>query len=242
MTAPTRLICAPWVIPDELPEARPALTDEAWLELCWQASETLYSFSGRQFAGVCESTVVLDGPRRPGGRGWPVWRPDGGWPVGAAPVRPVREGYVVVSLPDPPVTGIVSVTVDGTVFASWTVWLPAGQLERSDGRAWPLDGSTRVTYSHGIPPPTGGVRSATVLALELGKAAAGDGNCKLPKRITNMQREGVTVSLMDAGESADKQRTGLLDVDTWLATVNPHRLARRASVWSPDRPRTRKVT
>ncbi|MDN5919084.1 MAG: hypothetical protein L0I76_28985 [Pseudonocardia sp.] len=239
MPAPTRLLCAPWATEADLPDSRPTLDVGVWDELCWQASELLYQFSGRQFAGECASTVVLDGPHRAGC--WPVWRPDGGWPVGTLPARPVREGYVVVSLPAPPVVAVDAVTIGGDTITGWTVRLPAGQLERADGAPWPTDGTVRITYRHGIAPPTGGVRSAISLALELGKAAAGDGSCKLPKRITNVTREGVTVALMDAGEHLDNQRTGLLDVDTWLSSVNPYHLQRRASVWSPDRPRTRRV-
>lgn len=244
MTAPTRLLCAPWCTEADLPATRATLPDgTSWDEVCWQSSELLYQFSGRQFAGECTSSVVLELPRRGGGGGdVPVWRPDGGWPTGWLPVRPVREAYVVVALPDPPVTGVDTVTVSGDPFTAWTAWFPSGHLERTDGRSWPLDGSVRVTYRHGVPAPSGGVASAVTLALELGKAQAGDASCKLPRRITQVQREGVTVALMDVGEHLDKQRTGLLDVDTWLTSVNPHRLSRRARAWSPDMPRTRKVT
>lgn len=238
--APTRLLCAPWITPADLPATRPALDEPVWVELCWQASEQLYQLSGRQYAGECASTVLLDAPPRQRDC-WPVWRPVAGWPVTAQPARPVREGYVVVSLPDPPVTAVDEVVI-GSDPVAYGAELPAGLVWLDDGRAWPLDGTTAITYRHGIGPPTGGVQSAISLALELGKARTDPAACKLPKRITQLQREGVSVALMDAGEHLDKHRTGLLDVDAWLMSVNPYHLSRRTSVWSPDRPRTRKVT
>lgn len=241
MATPTRLLCAPWIVPDDLPATRPALDDAQWTELCWQATEQLYLLSGRQYAGECTSTVLLDAPPRDGGDCWPVWRPVAGWPITTTPVRPVREGYVVVSLPDPPVTSVDEVVI-GSDPVAYQVQLPAGLVWLDDGRPWPTDGTAALTYRHGIAPPTGGVQSAITLAMELGKARTDPGNCKLPKRITNLQREGVTVSLLDAGEHLDEWRTGLLDVDGWLRSVNPHKISRRASAWSPDRPRTRKVT
>ena len=240
MTAPTRLICAPWITPDDLPAQRPAVDDSVWAELCWQASEQLYQLSWRQYAGECTSTVILDAPPRDRGCGWPVWRPVAGWPVTAQPARPVREGYVVVSLPDPPITNVDEVMI-GSDPVTYHAELPGGLVWLDDSRPWPLDGTAAITYRHGIGPPTGGVQSAVSLTLELGKARVDPGNCKLPKRITNLQREGVTVAMLDAGEHLDKHRTGLLDVDAWLDSVNPNRLVRRTSAWSPDRPRTRKV-
>lgn len=241
--APTRLLHGPWVLEEDLPADKPSLPDGVWPEVCWQASELLYLLSGRQWAGEAEATVVLDRPR-PGGDGecWPVWRPTGGWPDGLRPARQVREGYLVVALPDPPVTSVEGVVVGGDPFDAWTAWLPVGHLERTDGRPWPLDGTCAVRFRHGVAPPAGGVAAATELALEMGKSRVSDGSCRLPKRITNIQREGVTVSLLDAGEHLKDQRTGLLNVDTWLMAVNPHHMPRRARAWSPDRPRTRKVS
>lgn len=264
--APSRLIHGPWLLEDDLPTDRPALGDGVWAELTWRASELLYLLSGRQWAGSRESTVVLEAPhpREIGAPGL-SWRetfvsalapssmlqpssglrPAAGGAVVAGsrwPVRPVREGGVVVVLPGPPVTQVTEVVVDGNPFAEWIAWVPQGHLERTDGRRWELDGLTAVTFQHGAGPPRGGIDAALELTLELGRARAGDGNCRLPKRVTNLQREGVTVSLLDPGEHLDKARTGLLNVDAWLMSVNPHRIARRASAWSPDQIRTRRVS
>lgn len=247
--APTRLIHAPWVSLVDLPDDRPNLgtdSDATWAELCWRASELLYELSGRQWAGEAAATVVLDAPARSGGGDcWPVWRPVVGWPAGTLlPTRPVREGNVVVALPDPPITAVDTVVAGGDPFTAWTAWLPVGHLERTDGRPWPLDGTVAVTFRHGLAPPSGGVAAALDLTLELGKAqpgAAGE-KCRLPGRTTSVQREGVTIAVVTDDELYRQQRTGLPEVDRWLMSVNPHRMTRRLSAWSPDMPRTRRVS
>lgn len=242
MAVPTRLLHGPWVTVDDLPADRPTLDAGVWEDLCWRASELLYQLSGRQWATEAEATVVLEQPRAGrGGNCWPVWRPTGGYPDGLRPARQVGEGHVVVALPDPPCTSVEGVTIGGDPFTAWTAWLPVGHLERTDGRAWPLDGTVAVRFRHGLAPPSGGVAAAAELALEMG-AQTVDQKCRLPGRTTSVQREGVTIAVVTDDELYRQQRTGLPNVDRWLMEVNPHRLARRATAWSPDRPRTRRVS
>lgn len=237
----TQQVCHPWADLDELPSPRPFEQDaEAWTELLLAASELLYAFSGRQFSGGCESSVVLTGPAH--GHQGVRWTPMGeaaAATTGVRPTRWVREPVVVV-LPGPPVTRVDSVTIAGAP-VEVTVRLPYGRLERPSGAGWPLDGSVAVRYRHGIPPPVGGRDAAVQLAMELGRARDGADDCALPQRITQVTREGVTVGLMDTFDNLDKLRTGLLEVDMWLASVNPNRLTRRPSVWSPDLARTRRT-
>src|SRR5690606_40707127 len=72
--------------------------------------------------------------------------------------------------------------------------------------------------------PEAGVLAAEVLACELAKSWAGTGSCRLPKRVQNIVREGVTMTVMDQFEFLDDGMFGVYEVDTFIATFNPHRL------------------
>lgn len=233
MTQPTRAICAPWVTPADLPESRPTLDDDTWSDLCWQASELLYLWSGRQYTGGCMSAVVLETP--PGAR-CPEWRrwEDPWIPRGD---RGVRD-QVVALLPDPPVTAITEVTVDDVALVAETDYiaeLPVGKVYRVGNAVWPA--GARISYTHGLVPPLGGQRAAVLLAIELGKSWTGN-KCNLPKRIESITREGISINLAVALQG---WRTGIWDIDAWLHSVNPNMMSRRASAWSPDAIHARRV-
>ncbi len=238
MTAPTRLICAPWVTLADLPASKPTLDDDTWEDLTWAASELLYTWSGRQYSGGCTSTVVLDTP--PGAAGaqpcWHHWE-DPWVPRGRRGVR----ATVVALLPDSPVTSVDMVTIGTTDLVAgvdYTVELPVGMVTRTGGREWPTDGSARITYRHGIMPPIGGQRAAAMFTVELGKAWSG-GKCELPKRVQSVVRQGLSY---DMSSTQSGWGTGLWEIDSWLLSVNPNRLMRRSSAWSPDKLHARRTT
>lgn len=239
----TKLICTPWADLTDLPEQRPpGLTDNEWESLLWQSSELLYGLSGRQFAGECESAVTLR-ENLYGVCGWSYWgRPGDDWVWSPPSGFRGGSGKRVVALPDPPVTAITSVQIDGTDVDpdTYTVTLPAGLLERAN--AWPTNGTLEIIYRHGILPPIGGTNSAVLLAVELAKAYMGDATCKLPQRLTTVTREGVTAAFRDNFESLKDLRTGLYPVDLWLTSVNPKGLTRRARVWTPRMARPQRTT
>ena len=131
MTAPTRLICRPWVVVEDLPSSRPSLDDDTWLDLAWQASEQLYTWSGRQYSGGCASTVVLDASR---GSAPPCWRYEAD-PWVSRGDRGIRA-QVVALLPDSPVTSVDTVTIDGADLVAevdYVAELPAGLVTRTGG-------------------------------------------------------------------------------------------------------------
>lgn len=241
MSTYTKLLCKPWADLNDLPGQRPpAITDNTeWEGLLWQASELLYTLSGRQFSGECESAVTLR-EIRAGVCGWSDY--GDAWSWGAFRVPWGGSGKRMVALPDPPVTSITSVKIGGIDVDPdiYTAKLPAGLLERRG--TWPQDGTLEVVYSHGIQPPIGGTNSAVLLAAELAKAYKGDNTCKLPQRLANVSREGVTVAFLDNFESLKDMRTGLYPVDLWLTSVNPKGLTRRARVWIPGTARPQRTT
>ncbi len=238
MTQPTRLICQPWASLGDLSAwpKRPALDDDTWEDLLWMSSEMLYLWAGKLYSGGCESRVIFEFSSD-----CVNWL-DATVP-GVLPVLQVQRGVrhqVVARLPDAPVTGISSVTApDGEEYVrgvDYSADYASGLIKRLDGKRW-VNGTT-VTYNHGLLPPIGGMRACVALTIELGKMWAGD-KCNLPKRVESISREGITIGLVS---SLQGWRTGLWDIDAWLASVNPYMMPKRATAWSPDVPYGRRTT
>lgn len=52
------------------------------------------------------------------------------------------------------------------------------------------------------------------------------GECRLPDRTTNVNREGLSFNVSDPNDPMSTGATGLPDVDLWVRVVNPHQGAR----------------
>ena len=95
------------------------------------------------------------------------------------------------------------------------------------------DGTFEVTFVYGTPPPPAGREAAADLACELLKGWTG-GECNLPRRLTSITRQGVTMALLDPFQFLNEGKVGVYTVDLFLKTYNPGGLHRRAAVMSPD--------
>lgn len=142
-----------------------------------------------------------------------------------------------------PVTGITSIRVDGAALdaSTYQVW-DDSILLRVDGKVWPRCqtmtadpatdvGTFQVEYVHGIPVSAMAMAAATSLAAELAKLwDYSAGTCRLPQRVTQVVRQGVTVAVaIDPLEILRQGGTGLSDVDMWLASLRSPRRARIAT-------------
>lgn len=153
-----------------------------------------------------------------------------------------------IELPGP-VHSVLQVYINGSLFTDWV--LDSKGLGRTDGHHWPreqkqalplTDNQTfGVIYERGLAVPAGGQVAAGLLACEMAKYACGDGSCRLPKRVTNVRREGVDISFVDDFAMLFAENaTGIPQIDLWLASVN--RSARKRSrVLSPDARPTRRT-
>lgn len=148
-----------------------------------------------------------------------------------------------VMLPGP-VTEIAGITVDGAE-------LPAGAwrvdsymwLVRQDGRCFPacqrLDlpagepGTWTVTYWRGYPVPAAGVRAVTALAARIYQDCTDSDGCWIDPRVTRLNRAGVTYEL-DQDSEQSSAWLSVPAVSSWVASVNPHRLAAPMVWWSPE--------
>lgn len=147
-----------------------------------------------------------------------------------------------------PAGEVTEVKVDGVVLDPTAYRLDTGaRLVRVDGQGWPLcqdmaapdsePGTWSVTYTPGLPVDGLGAWAAGLLAGELVKACDG-GDCDLPPNVTQIVRNGVSLTLGVGAFPGNK--TGIRAVDSWLEAVNPNGLVAPSYAWSPDiaRPRT----
>jgi len=227
---------ADWITADDLPPGLPTPPggEDAAARHAAAASGILYALSGRRWSGRATRTIEA--------------RPIDGTTCGGGylPVPVLCRGQVInhsrcdrppaLRLPDYPVQSVAEVRAGGALRDPDTYRLTGSRFLEDAWGGWLVcDTAARltITYDHGADPPDAGRLAAARLAAELVKAAAGVGS-DLPGYITQRVRQGETISYTSAAALFDKGRTGLADVDLWLATVNPSGLRRRSSVWSPD--------
>jgi hypothetical protein len=237
--------CSPWA--DEADLCSPC-NDYANVgvlagDMLQAASDVLFELSGRQFPGTCEATI------RPVARcshieqsvSLPVPRSTGPAGCGCAPHH--------FSLPDYPVAAVSEVKIDGAVVSPSLYRVDDNRtlvrLADADGSnpGWPsgqrddlpttAEGTWSITYTWGREPPPMGVTAAAVLACELALACDPEtvGDCRLPKNVTSVTREGVSLVLSPSDFLDRDGKTGLYEVDLFLRAVNPARVRQRASVW-----------
>lgn len=153
----------------------------------------------------------------------------------------------------PIIEGSVVVTMDGSVVDPSTYRVDDGRwlvrladITTTNNPGWPCcqrmdlpltEKSTwGVAFNYGSLPDEGGIRAAATLGCQLALAASPKtvGSCRLPQRVQQITRQGVTAIVLDPWKFLDKGQVGLYEVDLWLENVNPGHLRRAAHVISPD--------
>lgn len=248
------------------PDVKQAVMESA-VSFLWNATNNKYGLcevTVRPCADKCNGSTYQGWSGAPAGG---IWGWGSGWGMGWGPYLYEGNWYNwgcggcgtsgcdtshmdSVRLPGP-VAEVLQVTIDGDVFTDWTFdnW----GLSRTDGHQWPrrqdmsaplsADHTWGVTYLRGIPVPQAGQLAAGKLACELARYQCGDGTCQLPKRVTQIVREGVTVAFQDDFSMLNNQAgplTGIWVVDQFIASVN-YSARKRGRVLSPSTRATRQV-
>ena len=246
--------------PCEPDEAQGA--DNTALEAALQAAtDVLYVLSGRQFPGLItealhpcpDHTHSYATEPSSWSNGSVLGQPGSyasgvgaRWATGCRHRQSQRCGcrrLHALSLGVAPLVAVGEVVIDGEVLDPAAYRIDnARELIRLDGQPWPVctdatdpDGF-RVEVTHGIEPPQAGVWAAAALACELAKSRDPDlqGECKLPKRVTSVTRQGLSMVVLDPMDFLDDGKVGVYECDLFLKAYNPAKLQRRAAVMSPD--------
>jgi hypothetical protein len=162
-----------------------------------------------------------------------LWFHDGGYFSGncGCSGRCSLSGHRAVHLPGP-VHDITTVTLGGEVLDPSGYTVENNVLYRAGGR-WPrqdlskpLDenGTWSVTYRRGIELPQGVPQYTGILTKEILLALADNAKCRLPRRVETVSRQGVSYKAYDPTVLYANGKTGLAEVDLWLAAINPHAL------------------
>jgi hypothetical protein len=226
------------------------------------ATYVLWSLSGRQF-GTCSVTLRpcrrecydqswWNGYSAPWTTSWDYAGSTYPWFVlGCGGCRGTCSCSAVseVILPSP-VQSVTTVKLDGVAAPTGSYRLDNNRLlVRTDGLQWPScnnlnladtqAGTWSVTALYGQPIPKMGEVAMGELACEILKAMRGE-ECRLPPGVTQLTRQGVSVSVPDIGSLFRDGKTGLYLVDMFLISANPKHLQQRGRVYSPDRPAHRR--
>lgn len=228
------------------------------------ASQILWALTGRQF-GECQVTIrpcrrTCDDWATPWGvsewaYGGPVPALIGGlwynFPCGLCGFGACSCTMVEEVLLPAPVLRIVQVKIDGTPMVTGSYRVDDSRLlVRTDGGRWPIcqnltasdtvTGTWSVTVGVGKTVPEVGQMAMGELACEVLKALKGQ-DCRLPRQVTQLARQGVTINFPDPTDLLKKGKLGLYISDMFIQSVNPSGLPSRSRVYSVDRPKWRRA-
>lgn len=149
-----------------------------------------------------------------------------------------------------PVRSVDVVRVDGAVLVTGGYRLDDDRRLVRLGATWPacndlnLDdsqvGTWSVTATYGQPPPPLASLAVGELACMLLRAIGGD-DCRLPRDVKTLARQGTTITFTDVGKAFKDGMIGLPTCDLFITTTNPGRLRHRSKTYRVDDTPARRV-
>lgn len=241
----------PWITPPDMATTSCSGVDPVDLEgPIALASTILYLLTGQRWPGEQDDVIRPCSPLRtlgvdPGSTyglaGW-GWTARSGWCGCGSPSICGCDTAGLVELPGFPTVGVDTVTLDGVVLDPASYRLMGQLLVRVDGR-WPCcqdwtvpgdqPGAFEVRYRWGALPDDAGLYACAVLACELWKGSQGEASCRLPKRVTTVTRQGVTIAMLDPLSLFPDGMTGVPEVDLWLGAQRYGDVHRPSTVMVP---------
>jgi hypothetical protein len=256
-------ICSAWATESDL--CAPCLTDSYTLNpdrldaKLLEASDVMYQLTMQQFPGTCEATVTPCSRRhwdRLMQAGFTARWPNTGLFLGFPgcschnPASCTCTSQDAIELPADHIQGVSEVrTSDGSLdYTSYE--LHGNELVRTDGGHWPCcDDAFEIDFTYGLAPPPICVTAAAVLGCELYLACYPDdvdgATCRLPRNISSIARQGVSVIFASLTRQSLQQpfRFGIWEIDLALETYAPYGQRSMSVIASPDTvPTSRAVT
>lgn len=157
-------------------------------------------------------------------------------PVQARELYPAPTGRII--LRGRPVRTVVSVSdYDSGADLAYTQFAN-GVIELSSYnpimRCAPHGRRVDVTYEYGSKPSPLIQAAIATLSSELASAEADTAECRLPERVTSVNRQGVSWTVIDPQEFLEQGRTGIYEIDLAIKAVGSSKA--RARVFSPEFP------
>lgn len=264
MTAPVQLWVDPQQVSDYLGADAPAPDDtvgQAQLASQTQAAtELLYGLSGRQYPGTLSAEVRPTAkPEQVHDSMWvrnlsyTYGSNYSGWNSGLLWGGCVGCNYrgcsgpYMIGLGRSPIVSVEEVNISGVVLDPSEYRVDdAKWLIRQDCSGWPTcqnmyarlgDSFTfGVNFTFGQAPPISGQNACIVLAAEMYRGATPSlaSSCALPKRVSSITRQGVSIAVLDSMSYLRDGFTGISSIDMFIKAFNPTKQIRKPMVFSPD--------
>lgn len=203
------------------------------------ASLILYKLSGEKFTGIQTATESY------GSGYFTPMKLQAVVIQGGIKNIPVQEGIRELRLRNSPVVSVESVSIGGKVLDPSEYSLRNNAyIVRKNSVPWILDPlyDLEVSYTYGTPIPAAGKHAALRLANELIWAKNDSEDCGLPQRITTqITRQGESMTVLDPLNFLQAGRTGVYEIDLFLAAVNPNKAKKKSRVFSVDKPRGERI-
>lgn len=203
------------------------------------ASFILYKLSGERYTGIQQVTESYGSGNFDPVRLQPV--------VVQGDIKniPIHEGLRDLRLRNSPVVSVQSIHRGGVLMDPSEYSLRNNAyLVRKNSTPWILDPlwDLTVSYTYGSAIPAAGKNAAIRLANELILAHNDDPQSALPQRIvTQISRQGETMTILDPLNFLQVGRTGVYEIDLFLAAVNPNKAKKKSKVFSVDKPRGERI-
>lgn len=235
-----------WVVPEELESAASSLYA---YEACKTASYVLWAFSGRRYSGTRTVTERYECPCNSVDTKVPYSvypELDGLGNVsnvttGCGCSGTVNGRHIRLRLRGTPVRSVQQVKIGSTILDPSEYKVVNSSLLQLNGASSDIC-NLEITYTYGVNVPVAGRRAARMLASELVLGWSGSGDCRLPDRATSINRQGLSIEILDPQDFLNEGRTGVYEVDLFLRAANPDMARKPARVFSPDLPKAYRVT
>lgn len=155
--------------------------------------------------------------------------------------RPVREIYSVsIHRPvgSPTVLSPDQYEVSSNFRLKIASSVPLPYVSYENGRC---TSEIRVDYEYGAKPPPAVQRAIDLYAEQLDLASQGE-DCKLPKRVTSIVSQGLSMTLLDPQDYLEKGMTGVPEVDQVIAALNPGKAKAPSRLFTAKNPPARRLS